>query len=647
MVSSLIPNVNGQTTWQISGSSVSSFTTVTNATVNKPEVSFSVTFTNSLPIDLIVTDLAYGAGATDAELKALFDPVIINNSGSDWSGFRIDLVDVDSATGGGIHPTWAHFHDSTLSGWLNPSTGVFPYSPNEGFDRTTHVQHTPPGGFSSLTGASELQLSGGVFQSGTSETWSHIGVHEWGASVSTANSFTIELTPIAANPADDYLASTATSGRLVVNGQAAAGNIEIAGDHDWFRVFLWSDQTYAINEQGTASGVGTLDDTLVTLRDSSGAVLTSNDDGGYGVESHLLFVPTKSGYYYVDGGAFSSHTGTYRVSVQEQADAFSLGHVWETGATSHDRVVGDFNGDGAIDTLQIGSNGLVKVGLSSEVGFGAYTQWATGATTSDQVADLNFDGRSDLLQIYNGSAYVALSNGANGFQPWKLATSGATSSDHLVELSSGDNVLAQNYNGNLYFAHPNGVGGFNAWKQVATGATASDQFADVNGDGYKDIVQYYNGKEYAGIYDAGAQNFGTWTQWASGTTSSDRLADFNGDGKADVVQVYNGNAYVALSDGAHFGNWSLWTPGAQSTDTVADFNGDGKADLLQNYNGKDYVALSNGSSFAYYDAWATQTSDQFQVADVTRDGLPDIIHYENSALKVYASIAASGSEHIL
>ena len=144
MASSTIANVNGQPTWQISSASVSSFSTTTNAAVNKPEVSFSVNFTNMQPIDLLVTDLAFGAGATDAELKALFDPLIINNTGINWNGFRIDLVDIDSGTGGPLHPNWAHFHDSTLAGWLSPFTGVFPYNPNEGDDRTTKLRTYSP-----------------------------------------------------------------------------------------------------------------------------------------------------------------------------------------------------------------------------------------------------------------------------------------------------------------------------------------------------------------------------------------------------------------------------------------------------------------------------------------------------------------------
>jgi hypothetical protein len=52
MASSTIANVNGQQSWQISAASVSSFSTTTNAAVNKPEVSFSVNFTNTQPIDL-------------------------------------------------------------------------------------------------------------------------------------------------------------------------------------------------------------------------------------------------------------------------------------------------------------------------------------------------------------------------------------------------------------------------------------------------------------------------------------------------------------------------------------------------------------------------------------------------------------------
>ncbi|NVN88815.1 MAG: DUF4214 domain-containing protein [Rhodopseudomonas sp.] len=113
---------------------------------------------------------------------------------------------------------------------------------------------------------------------------------------------------------DDYAANTGTVGRVTVGG-SATGTIETAGDNDWFRVNLTAGTTYTINLQGNASGHGTLADPYLTLYNSSGQAIASDDDSGTGYDSLLTFTPTASGSYYVGASAYSSGTGTYSVSV--------------------------------------------------------------------------------------------------------------------------------------------------------------------------------------------------------------------------------------------------------------------------------------------------------------------------------------------
>jgi hypothetical protein len=69
--------------------------------------------------------------------------------------------------------------------------------------------------------------------------------------------------------ADDYAGSTATTGSVSVGG-STTGNIEIAGDTDWFRTTLTAGKTYQFDLKGSPTGNGTLADPFLRLRDSAG-----------------------------------------------------------------------------------------------------------------------------------------------------------------------------------------------------------------------------------------------------------------------------------------------------------------------------------------------------------------------------------------
>lgn len=124
---------------------------------------------------------------------------------------------------------------------------------------------------------------------------------------------------VAAITPDDYADAADTIGVATLNG-AVTGSIESANDRDWFRVDLLAGHTYQIDLQGAPSEHGTLSDPyFYGVHDSSGELIgqTSNDDSGESMESFTLFVPDTSGTYYLEAGAYSSHTGTYRLQIQD------------------------------------------------------------------------------------------------------------------------------------------------------------------------------------------------------------------------------------------------------------------------------------------------------------------------------------------
>ena len=94
--------------------------------------------------------------------------------------------------------------------------------------------------------------------------------------------------------------------------------IEVLGDHDWFRVGLTAGQKVTI-----AVNLVTLEDSYVYLRNASGGVITENDDGGGGRGSRLVFTAPSTDNYYIDVAAWVNDgsdpdytgTGAYKLSV--------------------------------------------------------------------------------------------------------------------------------------------------------------------------------------------------------------------------------------------------------------------------------------------------------------------------------------------
>ena len=144
---------------------------------------------------------------------------------------------------------------------------------------------------------------------------------------------------------DDHAAGTGTSATVAVGG-SATGNIEYAGDRDWFAVNLEAGKTYWIELEGSRTGDGTLTDPYLRgVHDADGALIagTTDDDGGIGFNSRVLFTAGEDGTYYVAAGAFANRRGTYTLSVTELSatDDYAAG----TGTSGTVTVGGSATGD--------------------------------------------------------------------------------------------------------------------------------------------------------------------------------------------------------------------------------------------------------------------------------------------------------------
>ncbi len=114
---------------------------------------------------------------------------------------------------------------------------------------------------------------------------------------------------------DDHAGSVATQTILAV-GASRSGTLETNLDTDWFRVTL-NAGTYRFDVKAASSLAGSLLDPHATLYNSGGAALTSNDDGGTGLDAQITWTSTTAGTYYLgvrSAYGFSESAGTYTVS---------------------------------------------------------------------------------------------------------------------------------------------------------------------------------------------------------------------------------------------------------------------------------------------------------------------------------------------
>ena len=122
--------------------------------------------------------------------------------------------------------------------------------------------------------------------------------------------------------ADDYSADTTTAGTVAV-GDNATGDIESAGDRDWFSVTLAAGKTYRIDLMGAQTSDGTLRDPyLAGIHNSGGTLIsgTTDQDDGAGTNSRVDFTPATAGAHYVAAAGAGNRTGTYTLSVTEFPD---------------------------------------------------------------------------------------------------------------------------------------------------------------------------------------------------------------------------------------------------------------------------------------------------------------------------------------
>lgn len=230
----------------------------------------------------------------------------------------------------------------------------------------------------------------------------------------------------AALAADDFPASTATTGVITIGG-SVSGSIEIIGDQDWFQMALLAGQKYEFRLN--SASVGGVGDPELSLYNNFGGLLISNNDGDDGLNSRIVYTPSTSGIYYLGATGISNSTGNYIVTADPVPDDYS-DSIATTGAVAI--------GDSTTGSIEIsGDQDWFQVTLVAGQAYEFHLNSASASGLGDP-----------QLSLYNnfGSLLASNNDGDDGlnsriaYTPSKSGTYYLSASDHLT--NTGDYIVS-------------------------------------------------------------------------------------------------------------------------------------------------------------------------------------------------------------
>jgi len=277
------------------------------------------------------------------------------------------------------------------------------------------------------------------------------------------------------------------------------GSIATVGQRFSYQVSLTAGRRYFFELEGFATGAGTLNDPLLRLF-SGVTLLASNNDGGVGLNSRLVYAPLTTGTYTVEVSEFGDNAiGTYRLNVDE------------------DDFRGTNEGDGSLGAVALGTAGAAGV--------------------------INYAGDQDLFNVslVAGTRYFIDLEGA------------ATGQGLLV-----DPLLQGLYNGNTVqlggTTDDNGGAGLNARVVFTPTVTGAYQIAaggiSSNTGSYRLFVR---ADDYRGTLDSDGP-LGTVPPGATGTAG---VVDYNGDRDVFQVVLVAGTRYYIDLEGSATGQGTI------------------------------------------------------------------------------------------
>lgn len=181
-----------------------------------------------------------------------------------------------------------------------------------------------------------------------------------------------ENLPGGTTAADDTVPGGITSTATVAVGGYVSGSIDTAGDSDWYQVTVVAGQTYTFSTMFTTG----LSDSILTLRDATGALILQNDDANGTnnlLRSEITWTATSSGTFFLDVSGYQSGTGTFYLSVSRPqadsvADSISTTGTISLGSTVNGTLDATGDHDWYAVTLTAGQTYLITTSATGGAG---------------------------------------------------------------------------------------------------------------------------------------------------------------------------------------------------------------------------------------------------------------------------------------
>ena len=297
-----------------------------------------------------------------------------------------------------------------------------------------------------------------------------------GTASSTATIYNDDTPPVVS--LDDYAATTATTGQVLLGSAGTAGIIEQASDRDMFKVNLTAGTSYTFDLLGTG---GTLNPYL-ELYNTALAGLASNDNATTATtNAQITYTASVSGTYYLAARDLSTGTGGYTLAAKV-VTAPSL-----TGDSNNNTLVGT----GSADTLMGlgGDDKLYGNAGNDRLDGGAGVDYLDGGSGND------------ILIGGNGSDILFGGEGADSFV-FNFMPSATGNLDTILDFHSGmDKIhLSKSVFAGLgavdsglasirFWAGAGVVQGHDADDRVVYNTTTGALYYDADGSGAIEAVQ--------------------------------------------------------------------------------------------------------------------------------------------------------------
>ena len=287
-------------------------------------------------------------------------------------------------------------------------------------------------------------------------------------------------------------------------------------------------------------------------------------------------------------------------------------------------------GNGDVSSVIVYSGGLYRVinGKTGQLefninaGFGGQELAAVGDVDNDGLPDIIVP-TSGGMSVYSNLGVLKKTISASG-----MASSGWSSDAYHPILADLDqDGAAEIIQNNKVFSYTKGL----VLNNLASGQ--SQAVADINGDGYLDIIGL------SGTTDRFGKLLYNFKSKTGNTLTLKFLAvgDVLGTGKPQIVSIYGSQIYLFdATTGMEIAAYNA--PSSQGgSPVIADFDGDGIADIgvARTYN---YVAMRGDGSVI----WSTPIADGSggtgsTVFDFDNDGQSEAVHFDEQNLRIYDS----------